>query len=546
MVIRDASRFPCGEVVYFDIDMLFLKRVDDLFERDELSAVPDSHPPDRFNSGIFVAKPSLKTLEDMKSRVATVPSYNLGDQGFLNGYFADWYTGDSSRHLPYEYNAFTRDVGFTFWASREAGIKVLHFTGESKPWNHMEDVFAKQHGRKGFNEKYNEMWHAAHDAAVQKMMCGDSHEAQGAATGAGAVAGASSSSGGRQPRALSTTGATLIINAFDRPVTLAKTIEHYSRFANIHKIVVNWGNTAVPAPKPADLLPGGGKLLEVQYMQRDWLTDRFLPTAAIETQVVAVSDDDIQITESQFDLAMEQWRGNQQKLVGMFPRALEPKDEGGFEYKVGPKTRYSLLLTKFMLVNFDHLRAFTCGMPAPLMTYLNTNKNCEDIAMNVFVASRNADAVPPIYVSDPEKVDYGRSNGLSIRPTHDDSRATCFEEIWKALGSPTIKYSDVAVVNKTHTAEHFADHRDVFIKAEALDFTSKSWNYNPPVEEQNRVFSRKCLLLKSARATAAARDGEHSHGVENLERMMVAECAYKPDEGGGVIKKKSIKKAIKL
>ena len=38
-----------------------LCNVDELFERDELSAAPDPGWPDCFNSGVFVFRPSLQT-----------------------------------------------------------------------------------------------------------------------------------------------------------------------------------------------------------------------------------------------------------------------------------------------------------------------------------------------------------------------------------------------------------------------------------------------------------------------------------------------------
>lgn len=42
-----------------------LQNIDDLFERDELSAAPDSGWPDVFNSGVFVYKPSKKTYQEL-------------------------------------------------------------------------------------------------------------------------------------------------------------------------------------------------------------------------------------------------------------------------------------------------------------------------------------------------------------------------------------------------------------------------------------------------------------------------------------------------
>jgi len=40
-----------------------LQNVDELFDREELSAAPDAGWPDCFNSGVFVFTPSLETYE---------------------------------------------------------------------------------------------------------------------------------------------------------------------------------------------------------------------------------------------------------------------------------------------------------------------------------------------------------------------------------------------------------------------------------------------------------------------------------------------------
>lgn len=41
-------------MVFMDADMMAVRPIEDLFERDELSAVPDCGWPSCFNSGLFV------------------------------------------------------------------------------------------------------------------------------------------------------------------------------------------------------------------------------------------------------------------------------------------------------------------------------------------------------------------------------------------------------------------------------------------------------------------------------------------------------------
>ena len=54
-----------SKCVYLDADTLVLENVDELFDREELSAAPDIGWPDCFNSGVFVYEPSLETFADL-------------------------------------------------------------------------------------------------------------------------------------------------------------------------------------------------------------------------------------------------------------------------------------------------------------------------------------------------------------------------------------------------------------------------------------------------------------------------------------------------
>lgn len=53
-----------------------LSGVDELFERDELSAAPDAGWPDCFNSGVFVFRPSLRTHARLLDRALQHGSFD--------------------------------------------------------------------------------------------------------------------------------------------------------------------------------------------------------------------------------------------------------------------------------------------------------------------------------------------------------------------------------------------------------------------------------------------------------------------------------------
>ena len=53
-----------------------LQNVDELFDREELSASPDAGWPDCFNSGVFVFKPSQETYESLLSFATSRGSFD--------------------------------------------------------------------------------------------------------------------------------------------------------------------------------------------------------------------------------------------------------------------------------------------------------------------------------------------------------------------------------------------------------------------------------------------------------------------------------------
>ncbi|XP_046571773.1 glycogenin-1-like isoform X2 [Haliotis rubra] len=127
-----------NKCVFMDADTLVLQNVDELFDRDELSAAPDAGWPDCFNSGIFVLVPSLETYCALVQFALTQGTFDGGDQGLLNLYFQDWATKDIAKHLPFIYNVVSQAFysylpAFTQFKDR---VKIVHFIGAVKPWHH--------------------------------------------------------------------------------------------------------------------------------------------------------------------------------------------------------------------------------------------------------------------------------------------------------------------------------------------------------------------------------------------------------------------------
>ncbi|XP_044153380.1 glycogenin-2-like isoform X1 [Bufo gargarizans] len=123
--------------VYMDADTIALRNIDELFDREEFSASPDSGWPDCFNSGVFVFRPSLDTFRCLLQYAENHGSFDGGDQGLLNSFFSNWATSDISKHLPFIYNLSISSVYTYIPAFKQFGseAKVVHFIGTPKPWN---------------------------------------------------------------------------------------------------------------------------------------------------------------------------------------------------------------------------------------------------------------------------------------------------------------------------------------------------------------------------------------------------------------------------
>lgn len=88
----------------------------------------------------MVLRPCRRTFEAMLKVAPSAPSYDGGDTGFLNNFFAQWYLGPPATRLPFRYNAQRTLHWMT--SARQPGywnivkpIKILHFSSNPKPWD---------------------------------------------------------------------------------------------------------------------------------------------------------------------------------------------------------------------------------------------------------------------------------------------------------------------------------------------------------------------------------------------------------------------------
>lgn len=126
--------------VFMDADTMVVQNIDDLFTRDEISAVADVGWPDIFNTGLFVYQPSAETFDGLLKLADEEGSFDGGDQGLINSYFSNWGQDDIKKHLPFLYNlqatpSYTYSPAFARFGK---DAKVIHFIGANKPWGNFD------------------------------------------------------------------------------------------------------------------------------------------------------------------------------------------------------------------------------------------------------------------------------------------------------------------------------------------------------------------------------------------------------------------------
>lgn len=170
-------------VVYLDSDTLVVNScVQELFSTRRYRTpafASEVYGSDAFNTGVFVISPSSQTHADLMSFARSGDdcsqadaSYDGGDQGLLNAYYAsEWsgvhglYEGWSARHrLAFRYNAMLQAALYNpkEWGRYEkATICVVHFAGPAqKPFNqNIPKLAIKQISGSPVVRTYHTLWH---------------------------------------------------------------------------------------------------------------------------------------------------------------------------------------------------------------------------------------------------------------------------------------------------------------------------------------------------------------------------------------------------
>ncbi|KAK4757922.1 hypothetical protein SAY87_019223 [Trapa incisa] len=274
----------------------------------------------------------------------------------------------------------------------------------------------------------------------------------------------------RNPQDLRSDQITVMINGYsEHRIPLLRSIAAaYSGCPVVSAVLVLWGNPSTPRHVirrlSRDLTSAsiGPASISVIPQSSTSLNARFLPRRAIRTRAVLVCDDDVEVDLRSVDFAFKIWASNPERLIGLFARSHDI-DLSGKEwiYTVHPD-RYSIVLTKFMILSTKFLFKYSCGGGgepiAKMRRVVDEMRNCEDILMNFVVADETN--AGPILVGAERARDYGDSRnegereeevrevGLSRRRgEHRKRRGECMMEFHRILGRMPLRYSYGKVVN---------------------------------------------------------------------------------------------------
>ncbi|OZJ02107.1 hypothetical protein BZG36_05283 [Bifiguratus adelaidae] len=130
------------------------------------------------------------------------------------------------------------------------------------------------------------------------------------------------------------------------------------------------------AKKPVHLLP--------QEYQDEYQTLK--PINGFRESVLYVVDDYIDNALKDVDFAYEVWRSRPPSLVGHFPylhTLNADAEQASYQLSTKGAGRYTILEGRSLFVKSDYLLAFTCLLPKDLQSWLPSNPQCRDIAMNL-------------------------------------------------------------------------------------------------------------------------------------------------------------------
>lgn len=235
-------------------------------------------------------------------------------------------------------------------------------------------------------------------------------------------------------------GFTAVILTYDRLESLFQVIQTMVQVPSLSKVLVVWNNQK-KAPPQASMWPKINVPLKVVQTRENKLSNRFYPYEEIETECILAIDDDINMmTADELEFGYQVWREFPDRIVGFPPRnVLWNNDTHNWKYDSEWTNEVSMVLTGVAFYHKYWSYVYTTQLPGNIKEWVDTNMNCEDIAMNFLVANLTGKA--PIKVTPRKKFKCGEctSGDLSANEAHMVERSQCVTHFTNVFGTMPLK-----------------------------------------------------------------------------------------------------------
>ncbi|XP_011405217.2 PREDICTED: exostosin-like 2 [Amphimedon queenslandica] len=245
---------------------------------------------------------------------------------------------------------------------------------------------------------------------------------------------------------------TILMPTYKRADILPSVIKHYCSMGDsVEKILVIWNDVETPIPPSLHSLRCDIDVLFI-VSKENKLTNRFMPRDEIETKGVLVVDDDRLISGDDVQFGFQIWKQFRHRIIGFEHRMHTLNQHGDYHYGPYPKAGqtpeklgYSMLISASFILHRVYLELFHSSyLPGEIMTYINREMNCEDVAMCILVAQFLRDVAwpqssvisvkPRVPLKNLEATTGGGHRGLSNQLKHYNKRSECLNKFAAAYG----------------------------------------------------------------------------------------------------------------
>jgi glucuronyl/N-acetylglucosaminyl transferase EXT2 len=260
---------------------------------------------------------------------------------------------------------------------------------------------------------------------------------------------------------------TVRINSWKRQDQLRLSIDHLlscgdsssdSRERPLAEIQVVWCTAQGPPPDwlwrmqnesraaVADANASSRPRVTVELHEINSLNERFNILSPVSTAAVLSVDDDVLRPCIALDAAFLKWRRQPHRIVGFDARTIVADDHTrrlkyGYLSTTQNTNRYSLTLMRFAFVHQHYLRTYMADLPVSIRHFVETNLNCEDIAMSLWV-SYQTDNLPPLladFWAMKAMVKLDSASAISSTGNHKSVRDQCVHDFAQHLQLSVLK-----------------------------------------------------------------------------------------------------------